>query len=67
MFFLNRDGTAITKFIIQRVLVRLKDKLDFPLYAHLLRHTFANTYIRYGKPEQLQKMLGHSRIDTTVR
>lgn len=38
------------------------------LHCHLLRHTFANTYIANGGGlRKLQKILGHSDVTTTAR
>ncbi len=65
--FLKREASPITKNAVQQVIKRLEKRLKFPLYAHLLRHTFANTYIRQGKAAQLQKIMGHSSIETTIR
>lgn len=67
VLFLKMDGLPITKNAIQQVIKRLEKRLKFPLYPHLLRHTFANTYIRQGKMNRLQKIMGHSSIDTTIR
>jgi len=65
-FFLSRYGNDITPGSIHLLLKRLQKHLDFPLHAHLLRHTFANHYNRIGNLRKLQKILGHSRISTTA-
>lgn len=64
---LARDGRPLTPLAISLLTRRLQDKLGFRLHPHLLRHTFANLYIRKGNLKKLQKILGHSRIDTTAR
>lgn len=64
--FLNRYGDPITAEAIHLVLKHVQKHLNFPLHAHLLRHTFANHYNRKGNLRKLQKILGHSRISTTA-
>lgn|GEM_PF-5474580 len=59
-------GQPLTIKSIEELMKRLKRKLGFKIYAHLLRHTFGNHYIRMGGLRYLQKILGHSRIDTTA-
>ena len=66
-FFLTRDRKPLTKQAVHLLMKRLQQKLGYPLHCHLLRHTFANLYIREGNLRKLQKILGHSRIDTTAR
>lgn len=63
----SNKGQPLTVKAIEQLMKRLKRRLGFPLYAHLLRHTFGNHYIRAGGLRYLQKILGHSRIDTTAR
>lgn len=67
ILLLTRDGRPLTPLAILLLMRRLQNKLGFRLHAHLLRHTFANLYIRKGNLKKLQKILGHSRIDTTAR
>lgn len=64
---LNRAGDRLTKEAVHLLMKRLQKRLNFPLYSHLLRHTFANIYIKKGELRKLQKLMGHSRIDTTAR
>lgn len=66
-FFTVQSGEELTTGAIHLLLKRLQKRLKFPLHAHLLRHTFANTYIKKGELRKLQKILGHSRVDTTAR
>ena len=53
---------------IEARLRNLGRKLDLPrVHPHKLRRTTATYAIEKGMPiEQVQKMLGHSRIDTTM-
>ncbi len=69
-FFLTgsgpNKGQPISARVIEEMMKRLKRRLGFPLYAHLLRHTFGNHFIRKGGLKHLQKILGHSSINTTA-
>jgi len=67
VLLISIDGKPLSKSAITLLMRRLQNKLGFKLHAHLLRHTFANLYIRKGNLRKLQKILGHSRIDTTAR
>jgi len=43
-----------------------KAKLTKRVYPHLLRHSVATTLLERGMPiEQIQKFLGHSKLETT--
>jgi len=64
--FLTRDNNDITGGAIHLLMKRLQKRLGFPLYAHLLRHSFANHYNRKGNLRKLQKILGHSSVSTTA-
>lgn len=66
-FFLGRDGQPLSKNAVHEMLKRLQERSGIRLHAHLLRHTFANLYIKVGDTGKLQKILGHSRIETTSR
>jgi integrase len=57
----------LTKNAVHEMLKRLEKQCGVRLHAHLLRHTFANLYIKVGDTGKLQKILGHSRIETTSR
>lgn len=62
-----RKGQDVSRKAIEELMKRLQKRMGIPLYAHLLRHTFANLYIRKGELKKLSKILGHSRIDTTAK
>jgi integrase/recombinase XerD len=62
-----RKNQPVTEKTISELIKRLKRHLNFKLYPHLLRHTFGNHYIRHGGLKQLQKILGHSTIQTTAK
>ncbi len=41
-------------------------KIAKRVYPHLLRHSVATTLLERGMPlEQIQKLLGHSKLETT--
>jgi integrase/recombinase XerD len=43
-----------------------KAKIKKRVYPHLLRHSVATTLLERGMPiEQIQKFLGHSKLETT--
>lgn len=69
-FFLEvRTSKPITSEVIRNLFARMKKKTDITrLYPHLLRHTFATSYILGGgNLESLRILLGHSDIMTTQK
>jgi integrase/recombinase XerC len=65
--FLSRYGDPITREVVWLLMRRLRQKLKFPVHAHLLRHTFGHLYNRKGDLRKLQKIMGHSDVTTTAR
>jgi site-specific recombinase XerD len=50
------------------MLRRLQDELGVDrLYPHLLMHSFARLYLKRGDLRNLQAVLGHASITTTVK
>jgi integrase len=46
---------------------RLSERTGIPFHAHLLRHSFAMRFIRAGGTiDELSRLLGHAKIDTTM-
>lgn len=62
------DSTVLNTCILQIVRRINKDGIKIELFApHCFRHTFASLCVDSGvKPEKLQKILGHSKISTTM-
>ena len=53
--------------IVRNISRRAVEKVDKKVTPHVLRHTTATTAIRNGMPvEDISKLLGHSKIDTTM-
>lgn len=69
--FTNRFNKPLTRNAIQNIFKRLKDIMAFKnvrLSAHTFRHTFAYFMVLNGvDPFTLQKMLGHKKLDMTMR
>lgn len=50
-----------------RNIIKRMEKQNSPITPHVMRHTTATTALQSGMPiEQVQKLLGHSKIDTTM-
>lgn len=66
--FLTRDGTPTKTSAYNTALYYIADKANIPRFSvHILRHTFATRCAEAGmKPQVLQKLLGHSKITTTM-
>ena len=81
LLLLTKTGKKLTPENISRAFAAVQKKCDFPFRPHMLRHTFATEFIwRYEQEhpnfegrfdvavhDELQRMLGHSRISTTKK
>ena len=48
-------------------MARLAERTCIPFHAHLLRHSFAMRFIRAGGTiDELSRLLGHAKLDTTM-
>lgn len=57
---------AIEK-VVRQIAERTSEYIQKPISPHILRHTFATTALNNGMPvEDISRLLGHSRIDTTL-
>ena len=65
------ESNCHTKFTTRRIQQIVKETADRAgitkkVHPHLLRHTVATFLLEKGMPlEQIQKFLGHSKIETT--
>lgn len=68
-FFVDRGGAGLTYDCIRDFLYKMKRSSGIDrLHAHLLRHTFATSYLcGGGNLEFLRILLGHATIDITTR
>jgi site-specific recombinase XerD len=66
--FLTDEGTPFQPAGVQSLFERLQARLRVPrLYPHLLRHTFAEIYLKHVRDvKSLQQILGHSKASTTL-
>ena len=65
--FLSRSGEKLDRRNVQRILERLGKRCGVKVSPHMLRHTGATLFIRNGgDPFSLQRLLGHSDIQTTM-
>lgn len=72
--FSQRLGGQIDNNTVKKFVSKMKKKLPFPFYSHLLRHNFAtnwclNQYHQYGTMDvyALKAVMGHEDIKTTQR
>jgi integrase/recombinase XerD len=67
LFESNRDRPYSARRVQQIVKeIAEKAKIKKRVYPHLLRHSVATTLLERGMPiEQIQKFLGHSKLETT--
>ena len=67
LFETNRTGAYSPRRVQQIVkAVAERAKITKHVYPHLLRHSVATTLLERGMPlEQIQKFLGHSKLETT--
>ncbi|HEY3443579.1 MAG TPA: site-specific integrase [Paludibaculum sp.] len=65
--FTTVNGTALTQRNADRDLKHMGRKLRLDLHWHLLRHCFGSLFIRNGgNVADLQRIMGHSAITTTM-
>ena len=65
---LNVSGVRITSDSIRKIFYNISKKLNIHVHPHLLRHTFATSYIAGGgNLEFLRVILGHASYNITQR
>lgn len=66
--FMGKRSDRLTTRQVQRVVAEIGRQAGIDLTPHMLRHTFAKRLVDNGSPLTVaQKLLGHSRLDTTSR
>jgi integrase/recombinase XerD len=66
--FETSHATAYSPRRIQQIVkeTAAEAKIEKRVYPHLLRHSVATILLERGMPlEQIQKLLGHSKLETT--
>jgi len=67
-FFQSEEGQFLTRWGLGQLCRRLGERSQISLNPHKFRHTFAITYLRAGGTVfALQKSLGHSSLDMSLR
>lgn len=68
MLFCNRNGGRISTTLIQRVLKQLGKRAGVDdVHPHRFRRTFATNLSKRGMEiQEIQKLLGHSNVNTTM-
>ena len=65
----DEDGnpSRFSVYSIERFIKKLGESLNIKAYPHKFRRTFATKFLNKKMPiEQVQKMLGHESVDTTM-
>jgi integrase/recombinase XerD len=64
--FASRTGTALDRAAVRKMIERLGERAGVEgATPHRFRHTFAINFLRNGgNPLELQKILGHEKLDT---
>ena len=66
LFYDRYRGPEMTVDQVSGFFRRLSDHLGFHVSAHMLRHTMATEIGKTGKIKELQQILGHANIHTTM-
>lgn len=73
LVFTQKDGRPLNRDILRKHIIKVVKlvRVDYPDFVnvrpHMLRHTFATRCIERGmNPKTLQKLLGHSKLQTTM-
>lgn len=68
LFVSKRKNThSLSKYGIEKIFTEMSSRLGFKVHPHLMRHTMAtNCLARGASVNVVQKILGHSNINTTM-
>lgn len=67
--FVHKDGSKVSRQYFFLMLRKRAEEAGIgrKVHPHMLRHTFATTLLEHGAPiRQVQEMLGHSQVETTM-
>lgn len=68
LFVSKKTSGKLTPKAIQNIFRDLKERTNLTVTPHVMRHTMATIALQSGVPlTQVQKMLNHSKPDTTLR
>ena len=66
--FVNNQKNKIDITAVESMIKRLGQKTDVKAHPHKFRRTFCSSMIKKGMPiDQVQKLMGHDSIETTLR
>ncbi len=65
---IRKPHNSLSRAEIEKIMRKIGDRAGInKVFPHLMRHTFATNALAHGMPvTDLQKLLGHSKIDTTM-
>lgn len=66
--WITSDGTSLKDSSVVTLFIKLSKKTGISIHPHLLRHTFATSWLKNGGDSlMLQRLLGHTTLMMTNR